>query len=123
MILDDKAMEHLLRRGVVFTFRMTRKSGIENWFGSGSIIKNGNPTLLPNKIDVVVEEVGEVDPKNELIWYLKDSGFHTLEEWHEEIKEQYNVLSGFGEKSDCLPERGWLYKIIYFKEDEKDEKV
>jgi hypothetical protein len=35
MLLEKKPMERLLRKGVVFTFRMNRKSEIENWFGSG----------------------------------------------------------------------------------------
>ena len=122
MVLEKKAMEHLLRKGVVFTFRMNRRSGIEDWFGSGCVVKKGNPVLLTsNKIDVIIEEVGEVNPRNELIWYLKDSGFCKLEEWHDEIKEQYNVLSGLDENGNYLPQKGWLYKIIYFKDDEKDE--
>ncbi len=122
MLLEKKPMERLLRKGVVFTFRMNRKSEIENWFGSGCIINGVNPVRLnSNKIDVVIEEVGEVNPKNELFWYLKDSGFDTLEEWLNEIKEQYNELSGLDEKGILLPQKGWLYKIIYFKDEEENE--
>ncbi len=122
MVLDEKAMKRLLKKGVVYTFRMNRRTGIENWFGSGCIFKNGN--LLhntPNKINVIVEEIGEINPQKDLVWYLKDSGFDTLEEWQKAIKKHYDVFSGLNEKSNSLPKKGWLYKIIYFKDDEKNE--
>jgi len=92
---SEKARRFLLQNGVVFTFRVHRRlmTG-EDWITD----KRGGRKIG----DVQVEEEGVFDP-SDLSIYVAYSGFNSLEEWHEEIKQ---ILNGHR-----LPSEGWLYKV------------
>jgi hypothetical protein len=87
-----KALNHLLRHGVVFTFKVHRRKTGRDWITD----RRGGRKIA----DVIVEEEGEFAPSN-LGLYVEYSGFSTLGEWIEEICRL----------NKRLPEKGWLYRV------------
>jgi hypothetical protein len=87
-----KALDHLLRHGAIFTFRVCKIKTGKDWVTD----RRGGRKIA----DVVVEEEGEFAPSN-LGLYVEYSGFRALGEWTEEICRL----------NKRLPEKGWLYKV------------
>lgn len=96
IIFSDKiARKQLVEQGEVVTFRKTDRTTGETWWRETRCgTKEG---------DVLVEEIGEVDPANteDLKPHRPLSGFQSVREWQEAIQE----LNGE------LPDRGHLYRV------------
>jgi hypothetical protein len=91
-----KALNHLLQRGVVFTFRLHRRKAGMEWVTD----RRGGHKIA----DVIVEEEG-VFTRHNLGLYVEFSGFNTLQEWIEEVWRL----------NKRIPERGWLYRVTLIR--------
>lgn len=93
---DGTARSQLLENGEVVTFRKASRTTGETWWRESR--------LGPKQGNVVVEEIGTVDPtrSEELAEYRDLSGFETVEDWQQAIQN----LNG------SLPEEGVLYRVI-----------
>lgn len=97
---SEKARNHLLEKGFVYTFRMKRRTMLgKDWMTdrrTGKKIK-----------DVYITEVGHYEIKN-LQSFADQSGFNTLKSWMGEIvilnwqRKRYEL--GYGSM-------GWLYLV------------
>lgn len=91
---NHKARERLLKKGIVYTFRVRRRRKLgRDW----ATDRYGGKKIC----NVMVFEVGSYAPK-QLYPFVKESGFNSLDEWVEEIKSL----------NDGLPETGWLYLVV-----------
>ena len=95
---SEKALKCLLSRGFVFTFRKNKRKHVgEVWTNKG----RGTPKVK----NAFCQYLGYVFPYM-LAPYVRSSGFATLEEWHNEIKQ----LNG-----GILPNSGYLYEVTLEK--------
>jgi len=96
-----QAREQLLNKGVVYTYRWTRRAFFRKGLGSmehtWANAKRGGKKIA----DVWIEEEGQMDPGC-LDPYFSKSGFRDLERWQNKIMVMANP-SGFLD--------GWLYKV------------
>lgn len=91
---DETARQQLLEEGEVVTFRSSQRTTGETWWRETRTGKKCG--------DVVVEEIGEVDPNNlkGLEPYGPLSGFHSAREWQSAIHSLNGDL-----------ESGYLYRV------------
>lgn len=92
---DETARSQLLTEGEVVTFRKSQRTTGDTWWRESR--------LGPKCGDVVVEEIGKVDPTNKasLQEFQELSGFDSVREWQRAMKE----LNG------SLPTSGYLYRV------------
>lgn len=92
---DETARRQLLTENEVVTFRKSPRTTGDTWWRE--------TRLGPKKGDVLVEEIGSVNPlrKSELAEYRELSGFETVEAWQKAIRE----LNG------ALPTEGYLFRV------------
>jgi len=92
---DQTARTQLLREGEVVTFRKSSRTTGDTWWRESR--------LGPKQGDVVVEEIGKIDPRDRLTLdeYRDLSGFQTVDEWQRAIRELNGVL----------PSEGYLYRV------------
>ena len=90
------ARNHLLEKGMVYTFRKNKRKRLGNdWANEG----RGKPKMC----DVHIEEIGEMSP-SQLVPYFQDSGFPSWSKWYDEIQRlnQFNF---------SVVQKGWLLKV------------
>jgi hypothetical protein len=92
---DMTARTQLLTENEVVTFRKTSRTTGDTWWRESR--------LGPKQGDVIVTEIGEVNPRNEpeLSEYRELSGFESVEAWQRAIQS----LNG------SLPPKGYLYRV------------
>ncbi len=92
---DKTARQQLLQNNEVVTFRKQSRTTGDTWWRESR--------LGPKQGDVVVEEIGEIDPHDHstLEEFRSLSGFNTVSAWQAAIKE----LNG------SLPASGYLYRV------------
>lgn len=92
---DGTAREQLLSDGEVVTFRKSSRTTGDTWWRESR--------LGPKQGDVMVEEIGEANPwrTEELAPYRELSGFESVEDWQQAIRN----LNG------SLPRNGFLYRV------------
>ncbi|WP_248910550.1 hypothetical protein [Halocatena marina] len=93
---DTTARRQLLQEGEVVTLRKTTRTTGETWWRESR--------LGPKQGDVLVTEIGTVDPKQEesLAEYRELSGFESVRKWQAAIQK----LNG------SLPDTGHLYRVV-----------
>lgn len=99
---SEKARKHLLKYGVVFSFRKNRRKHI----GKGWITDRRGGRKLA---DIFITEVEEIKP-SQLGEYVGSSGFLTYYDWIDEIKRL---------NRGTLPESGWLYCVMTEPKDDE----
>ncbi|WP_306061343.1 hypothetical protein [Natronococcus wangiae] len=89
------ARNQLIEHGEVVTFRKSQRTTGDTWWRESR--------LGPKQGDVLVEEIGRVDPREvaDLDQYLGLSGFESVSAWQTAMKD----LNG------SLPAQGYLYKV------------
>lgn len=100
MFKHDKPYRQLRDHGFVKTVRGEKKDTRPVW------ISRGYPGKGYGKVAEGFRKKGtEIDPRSEaeLFLHLKDSGFSTVEEWQEKIRENG--------PTDELPEKAYLHRV------------
>lgn len=97
---NEKARKHLLKKGLVYTFRKKKRKQIGNdWMTN----KRGGHKVA----DVTVKEIGCWSGMFIGLWailkhFSSDSGFSSVEEWVTVITKLHSGL---------MPEKGWIYGV------------
>ena len=98
----SQAREQLLDKGMVYTYRWTRRAFFRD--GNGTIeltwanIRRGGKKMA----DVYIEEIGEMPCDESLIPYCEKSGFKNMAYWQWKILKQANPYGNID---------GWLYRV------------
>jgi len=88
-----EARDQLMNKGLVFTFRWTRRKRIgKDWANK----KRGTKKIT----DVYIKEIMKVNSLLDLVPYVSLSGFDSLEEWKKVIRSM--------NKNEIF---GWLYGV------------
>ena len=92
---SERAREYLLQNGEIYTFRKNRRRRIgKDWANEN----RGGKAFA----DIFIQEIGEMNIYKDLRPFFKHSGFSTVTEWVQEIK---NLNNGHDLS------KGWLYKV------------
>jgi len=96
-----EAREQLLNKGIVYTYRWTRRAFFRREKGDVETTWANSKRGRKRMADVEIEEVGKMQ-YSELEPYVNQSGFKNLKAWSRVILEMANP---HGELD------GWLYKV------------
>ena len=119
MFSNEKARTHLLKTGVVYTFRKNRRKQFEKMSIEKQMCRTGIIDWATDHrggkklVDVIVHEFGPFnDPPGpfdveDIKPYVRWSGFSSFKEW-------FDVILQFS--PEMLYTKGWLYKVSTYKQ-------
>lgn len=99
----EKPRNQLLQHGIVYTFRVNGHKTGNDWVNDG----RGKPKLADVKVEFVLRVI---QLREDLLSYVKQSGFDSVEEWVDLIKKKYPNI-----ESADISYKGYLYRVTIRK--------